>query len=1137
MKHLNNIQDINARRQALALDKSFIVQAPAGSGKTELLIQRYLALLAKVEAPEEIIAITFTRKAAAQMRYRVIEALISARESQPPLLDPARTTWELALAVRHQDIKKHWELEYYPARLRIQTIDSLCLSLTRQMPLLSRFGAQPRISEKADNLYHQAAHATLTEIESDAKWSISVETVLRHLNNNWSNIENLLVAMLKRRDQWLRLLGDSQQLQQEILEKTLATVVRDQLKRVSAYCSDTMMGEWLSFARFAASNIANINSPIKACQDLYNRPVINSSVLPQWEGLAWLLLSDKGEWRKKIDRTVGFPAPSSATNTKEKQLFQQQKESFLGFLECLKKETDFRCALHHLRGLPSIYYPEYQWKVIEALFQCLPLAVAQLQLVFQEQGEVDFTEVSLRALESLGYSEAPTDLALVLDYQIRHLLIDEFQDTSLSQYRLLEKLISGWEAGDGRTLFIVGDPMQSIYRFREAEVGLYLRTWQQGIGELKLTPLTLTVNFRSQQGIVDWVNESFSQILPTTENIAIGAVPYSLSHAFHPSLGENAVRVHPIFEKDFTKEAAIVVDIIQSIKCTEPNSTIAILVRSRGHLTKIIPFLKKAELHFRALEIESLETRPTVRDLLALTKALFHPADRLSWLTILRAPWCGLILADLYMLAGEDFQASIWSRVQDQDCVKHLSLEGQRRLTRIQAIFKGALENRRRLSPRQLVEGVWLALGGPACITSTTALEEAAIYLDLLPQQTVAGDILDFKALDEAVAQLYTPPDPTADETLQIMTVHHAKGLEFDTVIIPSLGCSPPAEDQALLLWAERSDSNQLLLAPIAETGTPQEPIYQYIKTLNKEKEHFESGRLLYVAATRAKNRLHLLGHVNLDENGRLKAPTKRSLLISLWPAVKKEFELAAKNLNLSAVKQKKANNDIQTSASNFFLRLSVDWQCPEPSLKIRVKSSSVPEIIPISNDPIEFNWAGENARHMGTIIHRYLQAMAQEGLEHWNQDRITALEPVLCRDLAGQGIGIHGLESTLQRTQNILNRIIKDPRGCWILSSNHRDARNEYPLSGILKGQIIRVIIDRTFIDQAGVRWIVDYKTSPHEGGNVEEFLDSEQARYRSQLERYAALMSMQDPKATQIKLGLYYPQLCGWREWCWLK
>lgn len=1141
-----SIPDAAARRQALNPTQSFIVQAPAGSGKTELLTQRYLVLLAQVEAPEEIVAITFTRKAAAEMRSRIMEALLSTREEQPPEAEPARTTWELARAVRRCDIAKQWELERHPARLRIQTIDSLCASLTRQMPLLSRFGAQPGITEEAETLHRQAARATLTEVESGAQWSASVEVLLRHLNNNWGKIETLLAAMLARRDQWLRHLTDNEQLQRGVLEEALQAAIQAALQQVSSHCPEAIMAQGLGFARFAAGNLMAVDpaSPIGHCRDLWSRPGTHAEALTQWLGLAQLWLSSQGEWRRQASKAIGFPAPSAACNQEEKQFLKAQKQSFLNFLESLKPREDLRRALHGLRFLPPPRYSDSQWALMEALFQLLPLAVAQLQLVFQERGEVDFTEVAQRAVAALGKAEAPTDLALALDYQIRHLLMDEFQDTSLSQYILLQRLTAGWERDDGRSLFVVGDPMQSIYRFREAEVGLYLQTWRQGVGHLPLLPLTLSVNFRSQENLVGWVNRAFRRVLPATEEAATGAVPYSPSHAFHPPLGEAAVRVHPFFEKEKARagEAEVVIRLVQEAKQTAPHSTIAILVRSRGHLAEIVPRLKAAGLRFRALEIEPLGSRPVVQDLLALTKALFHLGDRLSWLTVLRAPWCGLTLADLYALAGNDLQAALWERLQDEDCSRSLSEDGQQRVAKIRQVFSKALERRRRTSPRRLVEGVWLALGGPACVSGSMALEEACVYLDLLEREAVAEEVLDFRALDNAVGRLFAPPDKVADEHLQIMTIHRAKGLEFDTVIVPGLGHAPRHESHQLLLWAEHSrlgeapgNDNQLLLAPIAETGRKPDAIYKYIKGLHEQKSCFENGRLLYVAATRAKHRLHLLGQVELDSEGRPKAPSKHSLLASLWPAVKDEFEAAALSRGEDC-KQPESQDAILFAGSGLFSRLSAHWQCPAPEPGVEAHIGQLPEAAS-ALDAIEFDWAGETARYIGTVVHRYLQCIAQEGLEHWNQDRIAALAPVLRRALMGQGVSVNELENALERTQEVLRQTLADPRGRWILSPGHRQALNEYPLSGILRGRIVRAVIDRTFIDQRGVRWIVDYKIGAHEGSDREAFLDREQQRYRLQLESYAALMALKEPETEQIRLGLYYPQLCGWREWDWSK
>ncbi|TMH97785.1 MAG: hypothetical protein E6H43_17520, partial [Betaproteobacteria bacterium] len=162
------IADQESRDRALDPKRSFIVQAPAGSGKTDLLVKRYIKLLGVVEKPEEILAITFTIKAAAEMRQRVLEKIAS------PGTAP---------------------------RLRIQTIDAFCTALTRQMPVLSRFGAQPAIVEEAGEHYREAASRTLIDL------SPQVERVLAHLDNNVETATSLVAAMLAKRDQWLRKTG------------------------------------------------------------------------------------------------------------------------------------------------------------------------------------------------------------------------------------------------------------------------------------------------------------------------------------------------------------------------------------------------------------------------------------------------------------------------------------------------------------------------------------------------------------------------------------------------------------------------------------------------------------------------------------------------------------------------------------------------------------------------------------------------------------------------------------------------------------------------------------------------------------------------------------------------------------------
>jgi len=189
-------EDARAREAALDPARSFIVQAPAGSGKTGLLTQRFLVLLARVETPEEVVAITFTRKAAGEMRGRILEALAAAG-GEAPADDHERRTWTLAREVLARDTALGWQLVATPDRLRILTIDALNAALIRQMPVLSRFGAPPSIAEDASELYREAARETLRELDSEAHWRGAVERLLLHLDNHWGRVETLLAEMRK----------------------------------------------------------------------------------------------------------------------------------------------------------------------------------------------------------------------------------------------------------------------------------------------------------------------------------------------------------------------------------------------------------------------------------------------------------------------------------------------------------------------------------------------------------------------------------------------------------------------------------------------------------------------------------------------------------------------------------------------------------------------------------------------------------------------------------------------------------------------------------------------------------------------------------------------------------------------------
>ena len=307
--------------------------------------------------------------------------------------------------------------------------------------------------------------------------------------------------------------------------------------------------------------------------------------------------------------------------------------------------------------------------MLQAQLVVLRLAAAELEVVFSERRLADYPRIAAAGLQALGTDEEPTDTALVLDASLQHVLVDEFQDTSEAQVSLLARLTAGWQRGDGRTLFLVGDPMQSIYRFRNAEVGLFLDVRDHGLGELALEPLTLAVNFRSTNPLVEWVEPLLRAGPAATRRRGHGRrAPHGEHRRAKGRATSGGVRVHALFRRSRLFEAASVVDVVERRLAEDFDADVAILVQSRSHLLDIV-----GELARRGVPLPGHRHRSARRaarwcwTCMALTRAIAHPADRPAWLAVLRAPWCGLTLAELHALCGDDRNATLPELLRDPD--------------------------------------------------------------------------------------------------------------------------------------------------------------------------------------------------------------------------------------------------------------------------------------------------------------------------------------------------------------------------------------------------------------------------------------------------------------------------------------
>lgn len=1083
--------DASNRARALSIE-SFIVEAPAGAGKTELLTQRFLKLLQTVQAPEEIIAITFTNKAASEMRARILESLQLAATGQLPLAAHKQITFHLGQAALNRSAALGWHLLDTPARLRIYTIDALCANLARQMPLLSRFGSQPAVTEDVWSYYREAAQGAIQSMD-DAELGAPVRQVLRYLDNDQAKLEGLLVAMLAKREQWLHLGHAEEQANtrlawQYLIESELAQVCEVLPPRIQHAC--------MPIARYAASQLET-NHPLAPLLDWQQPLTASLQDLDRWQALAELLLTNAGELRKKVDKQLGLAATQEA---------KPHKEALMALLDELRLEASAARLIARIQRLPTSSQQEDS--IIAALRQLLTLAAAQLWVCFQATHAVDFVEIAQRALQALVEGGEATELAMRLDYKIQHILVDEFQDTSPMQIDLLKALTRGWQAGDGRTLFAVGDPMQSIYRFRKANVGLFLTATVQGIGDIPLTPLKLWRNNRSSPAVVEWINHTFAAMFPAQDAPSQGAIRYRPFVATRSDMADAGVTIHPLMATESEAEdsarlrqheAEHIIRIIQQTRASHPHARIAVLVRARRHLHALVSEMRRNHraLSFQAVEIEELANRQIVQDLLTLTHALHQRADRVHWLALLRAPWCGLTLADLHALIGQDGHSTVLRLLHTPAVLARLSADGQQRALHVRDTMQSALAGRGRTTVSRWIHNTWLRLGGAQCLWDANDVEDVQAFFERVTVLEQSGQFHP-QALAEDVKKLYAAANAKADPNLQFMTIHKSKGLEFDTVILPGLDGGNPADEAKLVIWEEVAmpdGDTALIAAPFVPTArkrtlTSASP-YDYLNALDRSRAAYEDARVLYVAATRAERHLHLLGVAKRDKTG-TPQPKAHSFLALLWPAVSQHFN---EDENVAA---RFPNTQAQSPMDQFIPQLIRLVALPSVSdLPAATLAAEAPSFTHQSNETQPSLEAA-----IGTLTHRYLQWIAEQGLAAWQphlQAAFVPLQAAMQRWFKQQG---HTGDAAIQgahRVKQLLTTTLHSAEARWVLQA-HTQAAAELAID---QADDRTNIIDRTFIAE-GIRWIIDYKSTPVQ---PQDDLAAIALSFKPQLTAYARL------------------------------
>ena len=1197
------LSDEDARKQALNVEASWIVEAPAGSGKTGLLMQRYLKLLGHpgTSQPEEILAITFTRKATSELRERVLTQLQQARAAvESTSLTPFdAATLALAQSAMSRDAALGWGLLDRPQRLNIRTIDSVCAEIASTLPLLSGSGAARTPSLNPEPLYRVAASRTLMQLGGpDAALSAAIRNVLLHRDANLGDCETLLARMLAAREQWGELVPLGSQLEDETLEnevrprleRALEQVVCAGLTRAAkAMPPDALQAlTWLAQRWSGQPGYLGTLSPIAICHDRDEAPEARAEHLEHWRQLIDLVLT-KEDWRKErgiTERNLGFAFP------------KVEKPRLVEIISSIQSPT-LRDILQSVRNLPPPRYPDEQWAVAKSLFRLLVRALAELKVLFAERQECDFAELSMAAKQALRADNGATDLASAAGSTLRHLLVDEMQDTSSSQYELIEMLSRSWD-GHSQTLFLVGDPKQSIYLFRQARVERFLRTMrEERIGDIHLGVLHLSANFRSQAVLVDHFNRDFALIFPTPgeENISGGQAPdvpfVEANPVRSPTPSAAGIVWHTAVLGDPDPTGAALPeaarqrqthareearDIRHAIELWHKKSLplnrklgpdgypipwrIAVLARARIHLSPIIAEFDRRDLDggtipFRALEIEKLGDRPEVLDALALTRALLHPGDRVAWLAVLHAPWCGLGIADLLAISGGGASETATEVLPAVAAARRdlLSPDGQPLFDRAWPILEAALAQRGRSSIATYVERTWRTLGGDVAL-SAQQLTNVEIFLSALREAEEPGGRLDLIQLAATVKRLYAEPR-SGDNAVDISTIHKAKGLEWDVVFVPALERPGQNSRTELLNWLEldvpAGDLAPIVLAPIWGKGGEPDTLHKWLTSIRSARDAAERKRLFYVACTRAREELHLFAAATRTKEGELTSKPG-TLLQAAWPAAFPQFEQAAatnvptapaEDLEYAFPLALAASADQHSTPAKrpilYRLPLSFD---PHARFEATPRLQYTPAAALRQGSVFERPEGSHGVRAFGNVVHRYLQLLATRLEQNPNAEDILAELPTwlprLAASLRSEGLAPSILDRLAQRSLHALQQAVTDETGRWILSP-HTAAHSEQTLRLATLGSS-EMRVDRTFIagptprsEGATHLWIIDFKTTEQGSRSPELFAQQEQAKYRAQLESYARAQRALPGTPPLVMLGLYYPMVPRFIDWMW--
>ena len=832
-------RDAAARRVAADPGRNVVLEASAGTGKTTVLVNRYLNLLKAGVDPTNILAITFTRKAAAEMRQRIVHELQKA------------AVLSAADAARWHDLRDRL------GDIAISTIDAFCLSLLREFPLEA--GLDPGFDIADDTLCarmkEDALDRALVICRRLAAKDDAIRLLLAQLGESKlrRGLERLLDRRLVARAVLRRFAPGAPTRPGDVgaaAAQRLAAALHALPDGLGAFLAD---GPVLDPAfPLVAADLQLVVSFAAAGAGAASEHDVRS-LRPALDGIRAYFLTRGGEPRKKLAREFDRRDFASA------EAYQRHVRALAG-------------AASGIHGVLGAFDRDLNQVFAAGVRRAFGVTMHQFARQMERGGALDFSELLARTLTLLGRMDEFSQSRYRLEARYHHVLVDEFQDTSRAQWRLVSLLVKAWGEGAGLadgvlppSIFVVGDRKQSIYGFRDADATILGRA-RRDIEALRphgRVGRSISRSFRSAPALLWFANDLFASMQPgtRTDRFRFGrrdAFPVAdLPSEAEPRLGlVVAGEAEPCAEAvageigRLLGEAAIVRDPRTGTARTVAPGDIAVLFRGREghqHYERALAARGIAAYVYKGLGFFDADE---TKDLLALVDYLARPESDLAAAVFLRSRMVRLSDCGLQRLAPRIAAALCGPEASNGSA--QLDEEDRRVFEQARRAVAAWLPLVDRLTPAEMVDRVLdesayaYELRGPRRVQARENVKKMRALMRKIQNRgyaalaDVAGHLRALSAGDESNAVV------DAVDAVNLMTVHAAKGLEFPVVFLVNLARGTGRGRDPIRVVREHGVASVAVgdFTSEADTESP-------------ERDAEETRRLLYVAVTRARDRLY----------------------------------------------------------------------------------------------------------------------------------------------------------------------------------------------------------------------------------------------------------------------------------------